>query len=151
MESLGLMVLLAVVGTSIWVLVDAYKIGARPGLIGGVCDLSPGAWFLCCLLLWIVAFPLYLGKRQEIMDAAQDPVRTIAADTGKSPMFGTRVPGKWVDPVDEWEKKRAPAAARIAVATMACPLCSRKIPSAGIRIGQNECPECLGVFEAEDA
>ncbi len=62
---------LVVLGTSIWVWVDASSIGARKGLVKGVADMGPFAWFLCSLLLWIVAFPIYLAKRGAIKAAAQ--------------------------------------------------------------------------------
>lgn len=62
---------LVVICTSIWVLVDASNIGARKGLIKGVADMGPFAWFVCSLLLWIIAFPMYLAKRGAIKAAAQ--------------------------------------------------------------------------------
>lgn len=34
--------------------------------MAGLADLSPGGWLACGLLIWIVAFPLYLAKRSEI-------------------------------------------------------------------------------------
>ena len=76
-------VLLIVIGTSIWVWVDARSIGARSGLISGVANMGPFAWFLCCLLLWIVAFPIYLAKRGAIRAAAQAeaaPASQVAAE-----------------------------------------------------------------------
>jgi hypothetical protein len=56
-----------VIGTSIWVLLDAQKIGVRKGQFTGFFDLSPWGWFGGCLLLWIVIFPLYLIKRPELL------------------------------------------------------------------------------------
>lgn len=64
-------ILLIVIGTSIWVWVDARNIGAHSGLIGGVANMGPFAWFLCCLFLWIIAFPIYLAKRGAISVAAR--------------------------------------------------------------------------------
>jgi hypothetical protein len=64
-------VLLVVIGTSIWVAIDASHIGARRGLIKGSGNMGPAGWFLCCLLLWIIGFPVYLAKRSEIKAAAQ--------------------------------------------------------------------------------
>lgn len=58
-------------GTSIWVWVDASDIGAKKGLVKGIFDMGPLAWFLCCLLVWIIAFPIYLAKRGTIKAAAQ--------------------------------------------------------------------------------
>jgi hypothetical protein len=57
-------VLLIVGGTSIWVYVDARNLGVRRGLRPGkFADAGPGTWFIGCLLLWIVFFPVYLGTR----------------------------------------------------------------------------------------
>lgn len=56
---------LMVIGTSIWVYFDATTIGVKKGQVSGVADMNPGGWFLACLLLWIIAFPLYLSKRAE--------------------------------------------------------------------------------------
>jgi len=52
--------------TSIWVFVDAKKIGVKKGQVQGLADLGPAGWLFACLLLWIVAFPLYLIKRPEL-------------------------------------------------------------------------------------
>lgn len=54
-----------VIGTSIWVLIDAKTIGVRKGQIKGMGDMGPVGWFLVCLLIWIVGFPFYLAKRPE--------------------------------------------------------------------------------------
>jgi len=51
--------------TSIWVFFDAKKIGVKKGQIKGLANMGPGGWFFACLLLWVIAFPLYLIKRSE--------------------------------------------------------------------------------------
>jgi hypothetical protein len=56
---------LVVLGTSIWVLIDAKAIGVKKGQIKGMGNLGPWAWFFVCLLLWIIGFPFYLAKRGE--------------------------------------------------------------------------------------
>ena len=56
--------------TSAWVLFDAYAIGARRGLLPGLVDMGPAGWGLACLLLWVIAFPLYLASRARIKAAA---------------------------------------------------------------------------------
>lgn len=61
---------IVVIGTSIWVWVDARSIGARKGLVKGIADMGPFSWFLCCLFLWLIAFPIYLAKRGTIKAAA---------------------------------------------------------------------------------
>ena len=55
-----------VVGTSIWVAVDASTIGVKKGQLTGVANMGPAGWFFVCLLLWIVGFPFYLAKRGEL-------------------------------------------------------------------------------------
>lgn len=54
---------LIVVGSSIWVLIDAKAIGVKMGQIKGIANNGPVGWFIVCLLLWIIGFPLYLAKR----------------------------------------------------------------------------------------
>ena len=56
---------LLVIGSSIWVFFDANTIGVKKGQVSGIADMSPVGWLAGCLLLWIVAFPLYLSKRSE--------------------------------------------------------------------------------------
>ena len=70
MESL---VLLIVIGTSIWVLVDAKSIGIGKRALNGVVDSGPWTWFWGCLLLWIVAFPMYLVKRNRYKGLDSEP------------------------------------------------------------------------------
>lgn len=60
---------LVIIGTSIWVAIDASNIGARKGLVKGVANMGPAGWFFCSLLIWIVGFPVYLAKRSEIKAA----------------------------------------------------------------------------------
>jgi hypothetical protein len=62
---MGTIVFLVVIGTSIWVLVDAKSIGVKKGQIKGMGNMGPGGWFFVCLLLWIIGFPFYLAKRNE--------------------------------------------------------------------------------------
>ena len=59
------LVWLVVIVTSIWVFVDARKIGVKKGQVQGLANLSPGGWLVACLLLWIIAFPVYLFKRSQ--------------------------------------------------------------------------------------
>lgn len=49
---------------ALWVLFDAQTLGVRKGSLGGgMADMGAASWFICVLLLWIVAVPLYLAKR----------------------------------------------------------------------------------------
>jgi hypothetical protein len=55
--------------TALWVLIDAKSIGVRKGLITGMGNMGPWAWFFGCLVIWIIAFPLYLAKRGDFKRA----------------------------------------------------------------------------------
>lgn len=59
-----LLVFLAILGTSIWTSVDSVKIGLYRYKSG--ISLKPFILFLCCMLLWIAAFPWYLAMRHSI-------------------------------------------------------------------------------------
>lgn len=80
-------VFLLVIGTSIWVLIDAKAIGVRKGQISGLGNMGPWGWFFGCLLLWIIGFPLYLAKRNEfkranaaaLMPSAPAPIVTAGS------------------------------------------------------------------------
>jgi hypothetical protein len=66
--SIGVLILLVVVGTTIWVGIDA----SRRDWSGGS---GTATWVLGCILLWIVVFPLYLAKRGKapLKDAPTAP------------------------------------------------------------------------------
>lgn len=57
--SFGIIVLLVVAGTTIWVGVDAPKRDWKPGSTG------TATWVVGCLLLWIIIFPAYLIQRSK--------------------------------------------------------------------------------------
>jgi hypothetical protein len=77
--TLGIIIGTIVLGTSIWVLFDSMAIDGRepkwnygPGYVQNpknpnykreINNTSPFGWFLFCLVLWIVGFPLYLSRR----------------------------------------------------------------------------------------
>jgi len=54
---------LLIIVTSIWVYFDAQSIGIRKGQSSGFFNMSPLGWSLSCALLWIITFPIYIGKR----------------------------------------------------------------------------------------
>lgn len=76
-----------VIGSSIFVAIDASTHGVRRGLVKGIADMSPLGWFLACLLLWIIAVPLYIVKRSQLIEAAQlaDQAPTFTASAAASP------------------------------------------------------------------
>ena len=62
---------LVVIATSIWMAVDASQLGYDKRDLRGLAAMSPAGWLLAGLLLWIVAFPMYLIKRPELKAAGQ--------------------------------------------------------------------------------
>ena len=61
-----MLVIYVVVGTSIWVAVDASRLGVKRGTLDGrLFDMGPVGWFFGVLFLWIIGFPAYLIKRPE--------------------------------------------------------------------------------------
>ena len=61
-----LLVWLVVIGTSVWVWIDARTIGVERGRLEGLADMTPLEWFGCCLILWPIGVLYYLAKRQEL-------------------------------------------------------------------------------------
>ena len=59
---------LLVIGSSIWVLLDAKNIGVKKGQVKGLADVGHWGWFAGCLLLWIVVFPLYIVTRPQLLE-----------------------------------------------------------------------------------
>jgi hypothetical protein len=96
----GVIVLLLVVGSTIWVGIDASNLGVQRGRLGGgSLDMSTASWVVCCLLLWIVAFPCYLvarGKYQAMSggnasawpQAALGAAAYVIPQTGHHPTIG---------------------------------------------------------------
>jgi uncharacterized membrane protein len=56
------------IATAVCVFFDAKSIGmgrVEPGSPRGLLDLPPLGWALACLLIWIIALPLYLVHRKR--------------------------------------------------------------------------------------
>lgn len=68
-------VVIVVIGTSIWVYFDATSLGIKKEFSSakssGLANMGPGGWFVSCLGIWIIAFPLYLVKRDEFKRMSQ--------------------------------------------------------------------------------
>jgi hypothetical protein len=70
MALVPILVLLLVLATDLWVYADA-KAHAERGTpivasIGRLVVATPAAWFLGCLILWILFFPLYITRRNQV-------------------------------------------------------------------------------------
>ena len=81
---MGALVLLVVLGTSIWVAVDASTIGVKKGQLKGVADMGVAGWFFTCLFLWILGFPFYLAKREELKRINQELRKNPVMKSGES-------------------------------------------------------------------
>ena len=66
-------ILLVILGTSIWVFFDARTIGVKKGLVTGLGNMGPWGWFFVTLLLWIIGFPAYLAMRGKYKKINQQP------------------------------------------------------------------------------
>lgn len=141
-----LLIGLVVIGTSLWVLQDASTIGVRKGLQTGVTDMGVGGWFFCCLLFWIIAFPLYLSSRQTIIAAVAGekrvPVIPSVPDPKRNPFQGKKV---------LVTRKRVPPVTPIQTTgpVISCPLCSGSIPQTLLLAGSNLCDHCGGEFNVD--
>jgi hypothetical protein len=107
------LILIIVLGTSIWVAVDASTIGVKKGQLKGIADMGPAGWFFVCLLLWIVGFPFYLAKRSELKRV-------------NTP--GNLTPSQ-------------PAAAPSQISPVICPLC-KKSQTVLLNTGRRYCSQC---------
>ncbi|MBK0063946.1 MULTISPECIES: hypothetical protein [unclassified Acinetobacter] len=57
--------------SALWVYVDAssHKIGKTPQK--GFFNIGAGWWGVACLFFWIIAFPCYLYKRNDLIELAK--------------------------------------------------------------------------------
>jgi hypothetical protein len=65
-----ILVLLIALSSDVWVFVDAKAHDERGtpvvASIGRLEVATPAAWLLGCLLLWILFFPLYITRRNQV-------------------------------------------------------------------------------------
>jgi hypothetical protein len=115
MASLGLqeIMIILVLGTSLWVLFDAINLKVKRGKIEGFFDMGVAEWFFACLLLWIVGFPVYLAKRGEykrLKQIGNVPLKIVADPKGTISQMavaqiGTRYQDKPTEELlDIWRK-----------------------------------------------
>jgi 8-oxo-dGTP pyrophosphatase MutT (NUDIX family) len=119
----GLIVWFLIIGSSIWVVVDAKSIGVKRGQIKGLGSMGPWGWFFACLLFWILGFPLYLTKRNEfkrINSAASRyshaggvVARTVNGEREYLLVEARRSRGEWVLPKGHIEPGETPEAAAV--------------------------------------
>jgi hypothetical protein len=70
---MGTIMLLVILGTSIWVFFDARSIGVKKGMVKGLANMGPWGWFFVTLFLWIIGFPAYLAMRGKYKKINQQP------------------------------------------------------------------------------
>ena len=70
-----MIMLLIVIASALWVIIDAKSIGVKKGLVTGIGNMGAWGWFSSCLLLWIIGFPMYLYYRGKFKTA----IATIAS------------------------------------------------------------------------
>ncbi len=68
-EMAPILTVVVIGGTDAWVYVDAHgraEIGDPVTVVFGSARIeTPLAWLVCCLVLWVVSFPLYLVARRQ--------------------------------------------------------------------------------------
>ena len=94
-----------------WVFIDARRWGARRGLVPGFTDMGPLGWSASVLLLWIVAFPLYLRRRSTLRAVVEQIDGSAKAEPGSwhrwvqawvmysVVMFGAALLASWNPPI----------------------------------------------------
>jgi hypothetical protein len=71
--------------TSIWVYIDARVLQMhQERSSGGLFDMGPAGWFFSCLLIWFIAFPIYLIRRPRYRHVPQ-PEQIFRPERRKCP------------------------------------------------------------------
>jgi len=93
---LNVVIVAIIVGTAIWVYLDATKnkIG-KVKEAGGMFNMSAGAWSVVTLLLWIIGFPAYLIKRGALIERAKENPIEVKGRGGKTAVLSI-IGGLWV-------------------------------------------------------
>ena len=102
-----ILVLLLVVATDLWVYADAraHRERGTPVVFsaGSLNVDTPVAWFLGCLLLWVLFFPLYITRRRPSrtrwLDLAHQQLRDDVGGDGEGFLVRLGAPGGLGDEV----------------------------------------------------
>lgn len=86
------MMSLVVLASATWMAVDASALGYDRRDIRGLAAIGPVGWFFCGLFFWIVAFPLYLLKRESLKAAGER--RRAMLRAGTPPHMPLPAPGQ---------------------------------------------------------
>jgi ssDNA-binding Zn-finger/Zn-ribbon topoisomerase 1 len=141
---------LIVIGTSIWVWVDAAQIGVKKEWSPGLFGLNPGGWFLTCLLFWIIGFPVYLVKRGDFKRIAAGelpPGDGVARNQVICPFCRSQIDQQAIvcrycqrDLVQVKSNTPEAPVATIPATTRPCPFCRKTL--ALEKEGAQKCPSC---------
>jgi hypothetical protein len=76
----GTIITLVLLWTSLWMYLESRKFGYDKRDIQGMAAIGPRGWFFGGLLLWIVAFPLYLASREKLKAAGEARRQKLASE-----------------------------------------------------------------------
>lgn len=126
-------VLLLVAGSSLWMAIDSSHLGGYRSGASGVAGTHPLMWFLAGVLLWIVAFPVYLSARPRMMVAARNSVtEPRSSPSMTAPTAVATTPAPLMPPGLHGVDGRRPCphcAEDVRQAAIVCRYCAREIPA----------------------
>ena len=101
-----------VVASTIWVGTDSSNLGFQKGRLGGgFFDMSTAFWVISCLLIWIIAFPLYFVARSRYRQLnatyAPGPIAYAAPYPAAAPPQASP-DGQWWWTGQQWVPMQAP-------------------------------------------
>lgn len=79
---------LFVTACAVWVYLDATKNKIGKTSVGGVFNMSASAWGTVSLLIWIIAFPAYLIKRNSLKSIAEEHPVNVNGRGWKATLIG---------------------------------------------------------------
>jgi hypothetical protein len=102
--------LLIVLGSSLWMAVDAANIGAHRLQTPGLASTHPAAWFAGGLLMWIIVFPCYLFARPKMIAARDKAMNRSLGGTSYFPANQDAAAPAWPAASSLWSATPLPAA-----------------------------------------
>lgn len=96
-----------VIISSIWVFFDRRSIKVEKSHLKGFWGMGAFSWFISCLLLWIVAFPMYLIKRGHLKNLAGNTQKASDSNKLENLQKLGELKEKGVISDEEFEKEKA--------------------------------------------
>lgn len=87
---MNLVIACAMVGSALWMFFESRSFGYDKRQVAGTAAIGPVGWLVFGLLLWIVAFPLYLASRGKLREAGERTRAGIAPPPGAGATGFTR-------------------------------------------------------------